>query len=306
MWPASGIGRLAVISTVALLWLGVTPGFGQCDRGTLFLADGEQDDRFGECLAVIGDELYIGVPGRAGSGWQGVVMRFERSDPWQWRLRGGIRPQLPAAAVGESIAVDAQTLVLGSPVSATVHVFHRDDQSGWREAQTLEPVDADAGAKFGAAVAVEGATLLVGSPRDQSSTEGALYVFERDADDVWGLQAKFNCSIDDDGEVGSAVALEGNLAAACGDTSALILERHPDSGWGESGRLDPTSSQFSSLSVGITGESVLLGDRTRAYNVSGAGVVNLYQRPDGSSWEHTRLLRPRVDRVSEGFGASPF
>ena len=70
--------------------------------------------------------------------------------------------------------------------AGTVHVFGLDDGGAWEETAMLSSESVEVGDGFGAALAVDGNTVLVGAPMTRGA-RGAAYVFRRPrAGAPWG------------------------------------------------------------------------------------------------------------------------
>lgn len=123
---------------------------------------------------------------------------------------------------GSSAALEADTLVVGSAQldgnSGGALVFVRDPipGNGWVLEQKLAPDPPAFASGFGHALALDGDTLLVGSPDDDAlgSAQGAAYLYRRSAS-FWGLRQQLlpSTSPDDGEEFGIAVSLDGDRLA---------------------------------------------------------------------------------------------
>lgn len=116
-------------------------------------------------------------------------------------------------AFGRSIACTEKHVIIGSPFDDTtvglvgaVHVF--DAKTGKR-IRTLRATDQEAGAQFGAAVAISGIYALIGAPQDDDNM-GSAYVFDVNT----GKQVLkiLSTSAEMFADFGQSVALEGNIA----------------------------------------------------------------------------------------------
>jgi hypothetical protein len=108
---------------------------------------------------------------------------------------------------GGSIALDGETLVVGAsnedgsaaggeddnsaPCAGAAYVFTRSG-TGWVQQARLKASDAEAGDSFGLSVAIDGDTLVVGAPYEDSIA-GAAYVFTRSGTG-WSQQARLKAS----------------------------------------------------------------------------------------------------------------
>jgi hypothetical protein len=159
--------------------------------------------RFGESVAIDRDRIVVGGPDSSttfgGGTICGAAVLFERN-------RGGADAWGPATVLlgpgddsdfGSAVAIDHDVLVVGASyeerpsgrVGAT-HVYGRNlgGPDAWGEIAILEPVDQDSSSGFGAAVAIEADTIVVGAPRPNDIDYlGVAYVFRRNhgGPDAW-------------------------------------------------------------------------------------------------------------------------
>ncbi|MEW6073756.1 MAG: FG-GAP repeat protein [Planctomycetota bacterium] len=145
-------------------------------------------------------------------------------DPWVWleeeKLFGS---DLGASHFsGAGVALQGNTALVGAygddhagANAGAVYVFVRSGTS-WTQEAKLTASDANGSDYFGAAVALDGDTALIGSKGSDGATAnaGAAYVFTRSGT-VWTQQAKLTAG---DGapfdELGWRIALSGNTAVA--------------------------------------------------------------------------------------------
>ncbi|NOQ65241.1 MAG: hypothetical protein GQ582_12080, partial [Methyloprofundus sp.] len=74
--------------------------------------DAQAGDRFGRGMALVGNMLYVGAPFRG----QGKVYIFKQDEHLKWQFIESIVSEDPQAArFGESIAQQADTLIIGAP-----------------------------------------------------------------------------------------------------------------------------------------------------------------------------------------------
>ncbi len=124
-----------------------------------------------------------------------------------------------AAGFGAAIAIGDGEIFVGRtgggiagaiyPSPGSVHVFERA-ADGWDFAYVITGADVEIGDEFGAALAVDGDRLLVGSPgRDEG--RGGAHLFERTGDGEWVRTVAFTAPADQDVRgAGSTVALTGD------------------------------------------------------------------------------------------------
>ena len=146
-----------------------------------------------------------------------------------------------AAGFGAAIAIGDGEIFVGRtggevagaiyPSPGNIHVFERVGD-GWEFAYVISGDDVEIGDEFGAALAVDGDRLLIGSPGRDDGVGGA-HLFERDDDGAWARTVEFTPP--DDAEIrgaGSAVALSGDAVylGAPSDAGPGAVLRFPAAG----------------------------------------------------------------------------
>lgn len=228
------------------------------------------------------------------------------------RVRGARRRTLVGDGVGDgfgnALALDGGTALIGAAGAETVadlptgaaFLFTRGEK-GWRLSGRLTP--GRDGNRFGASVALDGGTALVGDPlgaADDGQT-GSVTVFER-TDGGWSRTAELT-PLDSTGldRFGDVVALEGDTAVvgagrrddgtARGAGAAYVFTRSGD-GWSRQTRLTPGDDIYRfgraiALGDGAAVISGLRSDRT----APGSGAAFVYTRA-GDRWTETARLTP--------------
>ena len=127
---------------------------------------------------------------------------------------------------GVAVALSGDTAVIGAslddfgvPDLGSVYVFVRNG-AAWTFQQKLTAYDGWAFDEFGKAVAIDGNTLVVGAPSDNSTTQvdvGSAYVFTRSGG-FWSFQQKLTAfdGSESDGFCGK-IALSGNTLVVSAD-----------------------------------------------------------------------------------------
>jgi len=154
-------------------------------------------DNFGASVAMSGDTMVVGAPFSDGTevdcGAAYVSMRYW--DPvyehefWEQPVRLEVGDAAASDSIGASVATDGDTIVVGAPDDdeagvadvGAIHVFARSGYL-WGQPVTLHASDAAAGDRFGAAVAIDGDIIVVGSPNHDGgngAAQGSVYVFSR-------------------------------------------------------------------------------------------------------------------------------
>jgi hypothetical protein len=166
----------------------------------LLAFDAAPFDTFGYSVALSGDTALVGAPADDHSGFSdaGSAYAYTRSGS-TWTLQQKLTSLAPgvdqnsgnAVALSGSVALVAQSSVDNIDPSdpGAVYAYSRSGAT-WSYETTLWPGDAANGDEFGAAVALDGTTALVGSL--ETLPVGAGYVFELQTSPALYCTAKTN------------------------------------------------------------------------------------------------------------------
>lgn len=265
-------------------------------------------DTFGSTVAIQGDTLFVGATedDTANGVDTGSVYIYSRTvDVW-----GGERKLLAAEdgltdarseLFGSAVAIDGVTAVVGAPFdglagaetgSVSVYV-----SSGgiWVLQQKLIAADAQLFSRFGASVAIDGDTIIVGAHLHETAagkSAGAAYVFIRTGNS-WTQQQKLiaaDASTKD--QFGFSVGISGDIAvvgapyddsASANDTGAAYVFIRSGNVWSQQHKFESTSQQpfdKDGYAVAISGETIVVASpMTPRFENS----VQVYAR-NGSSW----------------------
>jgi len=154
-------------------------------------------------------------------------------------------PGFGEANIAQPAAVYGDVALVGSPgpggdfnSGGSVQVYEQvqntncKDQPCWVYTQTLAPTDLEPPNNFGASIAFDGHTALIGSPSPVAGKE-AVYVYERQPQG-WVVRQKLSSGVTDGPtNFGRRVALRGNVAAVTSvgygrPGSAYFFDRHED------------------------------------------------------------------------------
>jgi hypothetical protein len=245
----------------------------------LLPADGDDGDQFGRSVALEGDTAVIGAPDDDDNGEEsGSVYVYIRTGS-TWTQQAKLHPSGGAAGdqFGRSVALDGDTLVIGTPEEAhypvrpgSAYVFVRTG-SVWTEQAKLIASDGVSWDSFGTSVVVDGDTAIVGADRDDDNGEetGSAYVFTCTGG-VWTQQAKLIASDAAGYHFGNSVALDGDTAVIgryadddYGETSgsAYVFTR-AGGVWSQQAKLlAPDASQWDlfGASVSLVGDTTVIG-----------------------------------------------
>jgi hypothetical protein len=292
--------------------------------GRLTASDGAAGDVFGAAVAVSGDTVAVGARGDE-NGHGAVYVFVEPSTGWATATEAA---KLTASDgrdgdnLGASVAIAGSTIVAGAPFdtvgddddrgSAYVFVRPPGGWAGGEQAAKLQVTGGTAQEAFGASVAIDGATVVVGAPQHNVGADvdqGAAYVFVRPQDGwantVFQSAALTVASGVAQDQLGRAVAIDddtvvagapGAIIGGGAPGAAFVFER-PDTGWSSvppRARLtagDAATADHLGLAVRIAGDTIVAGapydDVGDASNV-GSAYVFLRPRPGGRTRRTTR------------------
>ncbi len=228
----------------------------------------ESFDLFGRSVAISGDTIAVGatdessdstgINGNQGDGpysfASGAVYVFVR-DGTSWTQQAYVKASNTGESdrFGSSISLSGNTLVVGAPAersnavgvggvesdnsaqnAGAAYVFERIGTS-WSQQAYLKASNTEAGDSFGQTVSLDGDTIIIGAPMEESSAtgvngdqsdngadqSGAAYVFTRSGT-TWSQQAYLKASNTGDRDhFGSSVSIKADsvLVGASGESS---------------------------------------------------------------------------------------
>ena len=227
------------------------------ETAKLTASDGVVGDWFGQSVAVDGDTVVVGASEDGGSG-SAYVFTKAADSIWTDATQTA---KLTASdgddfdEFGKSVAVDGDTAVAGAPNNdgyGSAYVFIKP-AAGWDDAtQTakLTPGATDDGAAglagtFGAAVAVDGGTVVVGASA-YSGSQGRAYVFTKPSGGWEDAErtAELATSDAEKNQFGWSVAVDGNTVVVGAHTddasdsvndsgSVYVFTKATDSVWAD-------------------------------------------------------------------------
>jgi FG-GAP repeat len=284
-------------------------------QAELSASDGGGGDRLGASVAISGQTIAVGAPFHAvgGHGFQGAVYVFtEPGGGWANATQTAELTASNGAAsdeFGTSVAISGQTIVAGAPYhgvagEGAVYVL-TEPGGGWasgNQTAELTASDSASGDHLGAAVAVDGSTVVAGAPGDKvgvNGSQGAVYEFTEPGGG-WanGSQtAKLTAS---DGAVsdqlGESVGISGMAIAAGapshmvgghGAQGAVYVFTEPGGGWASATQnaeltaSDGASDDELGASVAINGQTIVAGAPAHAVGSPYWGAAYVFTEPGG-------------------------
>lgn len=248
-------------------------------------------------------------------------------DPLITRLESKLKPRVTGSGVsddrfGTAVSIDGDTALIGAPGDDTAggphsgraFVFKQID-GDWHLEQRLEAAIPKRMGNFGAAVALEGDTALVGAPLDNElGTEaGATFVYKRTSGG-WRQSAKLLAS---DGMLwdnfGIAVALSGhrilvgasNNVASNADPGKAYVFTEINGLWQQTAKLrhpDGATFDFFGSALDLEGDTAVVGAFGRDDPQYGMGAAYVFEFENGA-W-HFKQELTADDEDRNHFGQS--
>lgn len=289
---------------------------------------------FGSAIALSGDTLAVGAP--AGADPAPAVFVYERR-AGEWTASATVRGLNTefGDSFGASVVLDGDTLVVGAPGESgngessasndlpgagAVYVFVRSG-SRWEQQAYIKAVSPEARASFGAAVDIDGNTVVVGAP-GESGVSGAAFAFSR-VDSDWLFQGRLEPELPlgagdvfghDVAVLGDTIAVtapgddfadrEGNRYANAG---AAYVFRRLGQVWSPEEKLRgyyDGSFQSSPRENGGFGSSVDLLEDAVVVGASGEGRAHIITLGEGPIEERTASVSAPGSEDDEAFGSS--
>ena len=227
-------------------------------------------------------------------------------------------PSVAAAqgAFGSALAISGggREVYVGQPGNSyspgMVYIYRANAQGVWSVAKKLTRSGASNGDGFGASLAIDGGTLLVGSTKADSGN-GVVYTFTRNSGGDWQESGRITApeGKPEDG-FGSYIRVAGDRAyISTGQDrkrGAVFVFRRSGTTWTAETTLaapDTLPNSTFGSAVAVSGNRVMIGS-WRAD--SGTGAVWVFNRDQSGSWKMDTKIPPPgpITGKNSGFGAA--
>lgn len=221
--------------------------------------------------------------------------------------------------------------------AGSVYIFERNAGGTWNEVQKIVASDREAGDFFGESVAISGASIIVGVPKESEdivglntlNLAGSAYIFERNIGGVWNEVQKIVASDrSNDDFFGTSVAISGNYAVVgakeededaaglntlLGAGSVYVFEKNGTGTWSEVQKLvasDRGLFDFFGTSVSISNNYAIVGAESDKENAAGlnplfdAGSVYIFERNSAGTWSEVQKLVASDRGANDKFGTT--
>lgn len=289
-------------------------------------ADGQNQDFFGNAIAVDGNIIVVGASGNDSNKiGAGAAYIFERKlSKWQLSKKLIVSDGAANDHFGVSVAVNGDTVVVGAngsnvkgTDSGAIYVFNRNEGGidNWGQVAKLSANDGDINEFFGYAVAIGDSTLAVGAPLDSDKglLSGSVYIFEN-LQGNWQQAQKLNAadaSVADSFGISLAISQNVLTVGAWGDDdngdnsgSAYVFENQQGI-WQQVKKLlasDGKANDSFGYSVDIYKDTVVVGSwGNDNQNGEDSGSVYIFERE--SNWGQVGKLTVETGTAA-AFGVS--
>ena len=307
----------------------------------LALSSPQEGGRLGSSVAVAGSTAIIGAPSTSQSNNLDagrITIASKSIVNGSWATEFTKIGQAGNDLFGSSVALDTGIAVVGAPgAEASGHAFagkaylYTKGSSGtWglTEAWFAGNSNVGVGHIFGISVAVDGNTVVVGSPGEDTFS-GAVYVFTK-GNSGWDFDARLTApGAANNDSFGRSVAVDGNSVVVGAwqdddggaDSGSTFVFTKPNAGWSAWGGLsstakgnltakltasDAAADDHFGWSVAVDGDNVVVGAYGNDDDGTDSGSVYLFAKPSGAwatATETVKLTAPD-GAAGDNFGES--
>ncbi|MEC9440374.1 MAG: hypothetical protein VYE40_04625 [Myxococcota bacterium] len=285
--PGFNLGGQTEAGAVVLFVL--SPMNGQwVQTSRLQAQDPGRRDRYGQALALSGDQLFVGAPSEVNEGYVDIYKR--ETTTWKRTLTLDPDGLSDETGFGVALASDGTWLAVGEPEprsarkGGSVHLYSMDTGT-WKIFETLA-LDNEDNALFGGALALEGSNLIVGAP-GMNNEDGAVFSYFFDARTMKWTSSN-ELALPSGGfarEFGIAVAMNNDRAFAGMSVGALpsplgvhsFVHDKSAMKWGHKHIYQPMStvSEYG-IAIAVDGTTIAVGSPNETVAGSRAGVVYIH------------------------------
>ena len=213
---------------------------------------------------------------------------------------------------GLNLSISGDTAIIGNWLdddngmsSGSAHVYVRQGNGAWSQAQKLIGSDTTGNDNFGISVAISGDVLVIGARNTEN--EGGAYIYERQPDGSWmeaskvyASDAQINYDFGDKVAVSGDTVLvavrKGNQALGSFVGSVYVYERDASGEWVETDIVtasDAAEGDSFGINVAISGDIMVVGAYGDDDNGIASGSAYIYERDAGGCWcTETKLMAP--------------
>ena len=291
-------------------------------------------DSFGTSMALDGDTLAIGAPGKEVVGTEtsnaGAVYIFRRENgSWVEQAVLQASNAQDGDSFGSQVALKGDTLAVAArredgvnnavTDAGAVYIFVRTNAT-WTEQAIVRASNTESFDLFGFAIALDHDLLAVGAPLEDHASNlrqaaGATYVFTRQ-NGVWTEQKILRASdAEMDDWFGTSIALQNNTlivgaSHASDDAGAVYVFNKINTTWHQQTILEASNGEaedYFGHSLAFDANTLVVGathEDGQANNLVQAGAAYVFIQGTDNSWGEQTVLRAFDANPFDSFGAS--
>jgi len=317
------------------------------EEASLRASNAGANDYFGWSVAISGDTVVVGaiqedsnatgVNGTESDNSEnnsGAAYVFVVGSSGTWIQQAYLKSSNPGANgyFGYSVAISGDTVVVGAAGegsnSGAGYVFVRTSGT-WSQQAYLKASNAGKSDQFGASVAIDGDTVVVGAQGEDSNAtgvngtesddsgfgdSGAAYVFVRSSG-TWTQQAYLKASnTGANGYFGWSVAVSGDTVVVgavyesyeFSQSGAAYVFVRTSGKWSQQAYLKASNAgtdYYFGSSVAISGDTVVVGEMHESYGFFQSGAAYVFVRTSGK-WSQQAYLKASNAGAGDEFGYS--
>lgn len=235
----------------------------------IVLPEGPAQDYFGSVVKISGEWAFVSAVGDDDDGQNSGSVYVYKKQFGHWGEHSKLTAEnnVEGGGFGYSIAINADTLVIGAPyqireesfvqTSGRVFIYKLEDDA-WNQTSILEAPESDGG-RFGFSIAIHNNEILIGSPISVGGSTDSVYSFSKH-DDIWELNSELEIQ---------GFGINPGLSISMSDKWAVV---GANSGNSQAG--------------------------------SSIGYVHIYEYTDYNEWVLSQTINSPMDRFDTGFGNS--
>jgi len=283
-----------------------------CQLEHIIASNGENGNNFGCALALDGNVAVIGASGDNENGVYAGAAYIYRYDGTNWVEEQHL---LPAEGhekdyFGTDVDISGNRVIIGASgnddsgeLAGAAYIYEFTGTT-WVEQQKLVASDGQEGDRFGATVALDGDTAVVGAPHDdtaQGEDAGSAYVFSFTVA-TWDEEEHLIASDAEENDMfGTSVGIDDTHicigAFWSGDngdrTGAAYMYHYEDNAWVEEQQLKPLDStphDWFGFAVDISDDVAIISSYLDDDNGYDSGSAYIFRYEDGLWVEEAKLL----------------
>jgi hypothetical protein len=277
---------------------------------------------FGYAVGISGDAAVVAARDNTPSPGSAYVFRDDGLS-WTQEQKLTASDGVDGDQFGSSAAISGDVVVVGArwdddngTNSGSAYVY-RFDGASWMEEQKLTRTDGAADDEFGYSVAISGDVIVVGALRDDDAgvDSGSAYVFAYDGASWMEEQKLVAADAAADDQFGVAVGVSGDAAVVGahfdddngGLSGSAYVFAFGGTSWTQEQKLlasDGAGSDTFGSSVGISGDSIVVGAPLDGDAGNGSGSAYFFRFETSSGWTEAAKLTASDAAAGDTFGFS--